>query len=79
VSCRRIVEGEARRPVPIWPQVDGPFLRRKRMIWLRVRFIRMFDMERPQPKKYAGPVAVDGSTAAGYSRRDHVGRGSPGK
>lgn len=31
--------------MPIRPQVEGPFLRRKRMIRLRVLFIKMLDME----------------------------------
>jgi hypothetical protein len=30
---------------PISLQVDGPFLSRKRIIGLRVRFIKMLDME----------------------------------
>ena len=40
-----MAEGEIRISAPISLQLAGPFLRRKRMIWLRVRFIKMFDME----------------------------------
>ena len=36
-------------------------------------------MERPQPKNMRDPAAVDGSTAAGYYRRNLVGRGAPWK
>lgn len=39
-----MVEREALSSLPIWPQVEGPFLSRKRIIRLRVRFIKMFDM-----------------------------------
>lgn len=39
-----MAEGEAQSSLPIWPQVEGPFLSRKRIIRLRVRFIRMLDM-----------------------------------
>ncbi len=38
-------EGDAWRLVPIWPQLEGPFLSRKRTIRLRVLFIKMLDME----------------------------------
>lgn len=44
-SCLRMLDGDARSSLPIWPQVEGPFLSRKRMIRLRVRFIKMLDME----------------------------------
>lgn len=39
-----MAEGEAHSSLPIWPQVEGPFLSRKRIIRLRVRFIKMLDM-----------------------------------
>lgn len=39
-----MVEREALSSLPIWPQVEGPFLSRNRIIWLRVRFIKMHDM-----------------------------------
>lgn len=39
-----MAEDEAPSSLPIWPQVDGPFLSRNRMIRLRVRFIKMLDM-----------------------------------
>ena len=39
-----MAEDEAPSSLPIWPQVEGPFLSRNRMIRLRVRFIKMLDM-----------------------------------
>ncbi|MET3812608.1 hypothetical protein ABIB14_003742 [Arthrobacter sp. UYEF3] len=39
-----MAEGEALSSLPIWPQVEGPFLSRNRIIRLRVRFIKMHDM-----------------------------------
>lgn len=39
-----MVEREALSSLPIWPQVEGPFLSRNRIILLRVRFIKMLDM-----------------------------------
>ena len=39
-----MADDEAWSPVPISPQVEGPFLIRKRRLWLRVRFIKMFVM-----------------------------------
>lgn len=43
--CRRTAEDEIRSSAPTSSQLAGPVLRRKRMIRLRVRFIKMFDME----------------------------------
>lgn len=39
-----MAEGEAPSSLPIWPQLEGPFLSRNRIIRLRVRFIKMLDM-----------------------------------
>lgn len=40
-----MVDGDACSPAPISLHVDRPFFSKKRTIWLRVRFIRMFDIE----------------------------------
>lgn len=45
------------------------------MIWLRVRFIKMFDMETTAWETIESAAAVDGSTAAGYSGLLNLGRG----
>ena len=73
-SCLRTLDGEAPTPSPISPQVDGPLLSRKRMIWLRVRFIKMFDMETAIREVLYARLAVDGSTAADYASQCHVER-----
>ena len=67
-----VVDGVC-RPLDISVHVAGPFLTKNRTIWLRVLFIRMFDME-TNCQSIDEDAAVDGSTAAGYAVRSLDGR-----
>lgn len=74
-----MLDGDTCSSLPIWPQVEGPFLRRKRMIRLRVRFIKMLDMETITSGMMKDLLLQTGLQKQGTPGGRHVGRGQQWK